>query len=120
VLVALTTGAIALVALLRLNLISITSTDHGDIITRAHLLAEEKNTLLATSGLNTNSGDSGIDNFKEIPLHWQSHITPLRLKAIPSRDIAPLKRVNTTVSWQQGTTTRQIELETYIIDTLSP
>ena len=138
VMVALTVVALALSALIRLQLISINLTERTEMTTQAVLLAEEKMAELMTGSLSAPGTTKGTVNRNGRDFFWQSEIQDLppnlritlkpnltrmagsTMKSKPndtsldSQDLPPLRRVEITVHWLDNQTKKQVQLFSYL------
>ncbi len=116
VLVALAVVAIAVSALLRLQLISIKMADSTVASTQAAFLAQQKlDETIAQSflGPGTTTGSVTLNNRE---LNWRRTVTNLRLPELDQNDFAPLRRVEIDVSWTPGSADKHLNLTTYVTD----
>jgi len=138
VMVALTVVALALSALIRMQLISINLTERTEMTTQAVLLAEEKMAELMTGSLSSHGTTKGTVNRNGRDFFWQSKIQNLHsnlqitlqpnitqvagstTKSKPDNtslnfhDLAPLRRVEISVQWLDSRTKKQVQLTSYL------
>ena len=116
VLVALAVVAIAVSALLRLQLISIKMTDNTVVSTHALFLAQQKmdETIAQSSlGAGTATGSITLNNRE---LNWRRTVTDLCLPELDRKDFALLRRVEIDVNWTRGSADKRLNLTTYVTD----
>ena len=116
VLVALAVVAIAVSALLRLQLISIKMTDNTVASTHALFLAQQKidETIAQSSfGAGTTTGSITLNNRE---LNWRRTVTDLCLPELDRKDFALLRRVEIDVNWTRGSEDKRLNLTTYVTD----
>ena len=117
VLVALAVVAIAVSALLRLQLISIKMTDNTVASTHTLFLAQQKmDETIAQLSLEpgTTTGSVSLNNRE---LNWRRTVTNLRLPELDQNDFAPLRLIEIDVSWTRGSADKHLNLTTYVTDT---
>ena len=116
VLVALAVMALALVALLRLQVISIVMADRAALLTRATLLADAQMTEVRAGplpGLGVTEGvfeDSGVAEMR-----WQVVVSPVRVAELDDARTAELRKVAVRVTWRDGERLKRVELVTYVL-----
>jgi len=116
VLVALAVVAIAVSALLRLQLISIKMADNTVASTQAMFLAQQKlDETIAQSSLEsgTTTGSVSLNNRE---LNWRRTVTNLRLPELDQKDFALLRCVEIDVNWTRGSADKHLNLTTYVTD----
>ena len=120
VIAALTIVSIALVALLKLNIISINTTDVAGTICEATLLAEEKMAEALTDGYPKLGTESGTVEKNALPLYWNRQVTDIPQTALGRADISRIRQVSVDVSWVKGSGRRNIQMSTYVADRKLP
>ena len=102
---------ISLAGLIRLHLASMATADKAESLFQATLLAETKlNKILAED--ETRPGTvSGSERRGSAVYQWQAIITREHVAGWPSR--TPPQQIRLQVSWGQGRSRQQIELNTY-------
>ena len=120
VIAALTIVSIALVALLKLNIISINTTDVAGVICEATFLAEEKIAEVITDGYPRLGTESGTVERNALPLYWNRQVTDIRPTELAEANITGMRQISVDVSWMKGTSRRNIQMSTYIADRKLP
>ncbi len=138
VIVALSVVALALSALIRMQLISINLTERTEMTTQAVLLAEEKMAELMTGSSPSSGIIKGTVNRNGRDFFWQSEIQNLHYNlqitvkpnitqiagsapkpnadntSLNYHDMAPLRRVEISVHWLDSRTKKQVQLTSYL------
>jgi len=138
VMVALTVVALALSALIRLQIISIYLTDRTVMTTQAVILAEEIMTEITTGSSPSPGLTKGAANRNGRDFYWQSEIqkpnSNLKIKFQPNitqiagstiqskpenksinfHDLDSFRRVDITVHWLDGRIKKQVQLTSYL------
>lgn len=120
VIAALTIVSIALVALLKLNIISINTTDVAGAICEATFLAEEKIAEALVDGYPELAAESGTVERNALPLFWQRQVADIRPTELAQANITGMRQVSVDVSWIKGSSRRQIQMSTYIANRKLP
>ena len=118
VIIALAILAIALVVLIRLQVISISMTDHAAQLSRASFLATAKMAEVLAAGypeLGSKSGsvegEGGGAGF-----HWQTTVRDERTQMLEEADVTGLCGVYVLVNWGEGRQKRRIQMVTLVAD----
>ena len=116
VLVALLITAIALIVLLRLQIVSITMSDHAYWLSQATLLADAKMAeVIAAEYSEIRSGSGSVgEETGNITLHWETTITDVSLKQLEDIGQIGLRNVCVQVIWNEGHRQNRVQLATYI------
>lgn len=114
VIVALTIASISMLALLKLHLISIRTTETAEITSQAVFLADEKMAEKLALGYPKEKTDSGTVEKNGLPLHWQTEVTDLQSPQLDEANITGLRKVLVDVSWKQGTGRKHLQMSTYV------
>jgi len=116
VLIALSVIAIALVALLHLQVISIRLFDRADRLTRATLLADLKMAEVLSAGYPELGTESGAFDEEDEPreFNWQTTVTDVELEQLEDAGVTGLRRVHVQVSWEESGQSRQVEMTTLV------
>lgn len=120
VIAALTIVSIALMALLKLNIVSINITDVSGIICEATFLAEEKMAEALVDGYPKLGTESGTVERNTLPLYWQRQVTDIRPTELAEANIIGMRQISVDVSWDKGTTCRKIQMSTFVADRKIP
>jgi len=115
-LAALAIVAIALLALIRLNLTNIRIADRSAAATQAALLAQEKMDLILARGFPTPSTASGTLDRDHRSWQWQTCVSDFALPHARKNDYAPLRRVDVSITWNEGSDAGNFNLTTYVTD----
>lgn len=113
VIVALAIVAIALTALLRLHVISLTTTDRAQNRARAAMLAEAKLGEAPAQGDAKVALTSGVVNDGALELHWEKRITDMHPADFDERDMLPVRQVSVEVRWREGWKDQHMRMMTY-------
>jgi len=108
--------SIALLGLLRLNLISISMVDRAQTTSQAVLLAQQKIEETLCLGYSKLGTQSGIVQRDGLTMRWQSQVTDLPPSLFDQLNITGLRKVLVDVSWKNGSSQRQVQLSTYVAD----
>ena len=114
VIMALALVSIALVALVRMHVISVNMADLNNINTRAALLAQQKMAETLAKGYPQIGIAHGSALQDGCQLHWKTEVRDLHLPQSNPNDIGPLRDVWVTVNWAQGNIDRRLSLNTYV------
>jgi len=106
--------AIALVALLRLQLISIRTTEQTNLHTRAVLLAQQKLAELTVQKYPPIGTHTGMLIQDGIEFCWQTDVRSFALAGDRQNETASLREVCAAVRWQNGRQEKQYRLATLI------
>jgi type II secretion system protein I len=120
VIAALSIVAIALVALLKLHIGSLRTTEVTTIITEAAFVAEEKINELLADGFPQLGSDSGTVDKNAASFHWQRNVSDLQLPGFENAKITGLRKISVDVSWNKGLAGRHIQLSTCVADRKLP
>ena len=120
VIAALTIVSIALIALLKLNVISISTTDTAGSICEATFLANEKIAEALTNGYPETGTDSGVVEKNALSLNWQREISDVRSNQLDEFEIDNIRLISVNVGWNKGPAYRQIQMSTYVADRKLP
>jgi len=116
--VALAVAAIALLALLQLQLVSIRTADKAQVMTRAVLLAQAKMAEALSSGYPQIGINSDTVEAEGDQLTWRVEVTdarlPLSYRPPGGRDRA--RKLSVDVTWQKGPGEKHIGLTTYVAE----
>jgi len=115
VLVALAIVATALVALLRLQVVSINMTRHATRMGRATLLAHAKMAEARSPegcAIGSQSGEESTDDGGV--LGWQTDVTQAQLAVLENVNATELRDVRVRVTWRDGAHTREVALVSYV------
>ena len=120
VLIALVIVSISLLALIRLHLISINTTEAAQIKSQAVLLANEKIAETLALGYPEEGTKSGTAEMNALDLHWQTEVTEITPYKLNELDIEGLRRILVDVRWEQGIGYKHIQMSTYVADRKLP
>jgi len=114
VLIALAVVSIALLALLRLHLLTIRIADRAQITSRAIFLAEQKIAETLVLGYPNPGNDSGTVADNGVALDWNVEVTDLRLPQLSATANAGLRKILVDVSWKQRLGRNHLQMTTYV------
>lgn len=116
VIVALAIASIALLSLLKLNLLSIRCVDKAQITTQAVLLANEKIAETLAAGYPDRGSKSGIVEKNGLTLNWRTEVVDMQLPELDEKQVTGLRKVVVDVNWRRGSTGRQVQMSTCVAD----
>ena len=114
VLIALAIAAIAVLGLLRLHLMSITTADAAQATTQAVFVAQEKVAEASAPGYPPPGTDSGTVERNGQSFTWRTEVTDVGAQDLNGLTLKNLRRIRTRVTWQQGTSPKNVQLTTYV------
>ena len=117
VIIALAIVSISMLALLKLNLISIRMTEAAEVTSQAVFLANEKIEETLALGYPEIGTDAGTVEKDGLSLNWQTEVTDLQLPCLQGVDIAGLRKVLVNVNWKKAVGREHLRMSTYIADT---
>ncbi len=120
VIVALVIVSISLLGLIRLHLISISMADAAEITSQAVLLAEEKIAETLALGYPKEGTASGTVEKNAHSLHWQTEVAGLQSPQLTEADITGLRKICVEVGWKQGSSSKSLQMSTYVADRRLP
>ena len=120
VIAALVIVSISLLGLIRLHLISITMADAAEMTSQAVLLAEEKIAEALAQGYPKEGIASGVIEKNTHSLHWQTEVTGLQSPQLVEADITGLRKICVEVDWKQGSSSKSLQMSTYVADRRLP
>jgi type II secretory pathway pseudopilin PulG len=120
VVVALVIVSVALLGLLRLQLLSIAASEKADALTEAMLLAQSKIAETEASGLPALGTSHGSVKANSLDLQWQRSVARSQLSSLEQGVNSGLRKVTVNVSWAYGLGEKKVEVITYVADTTLP
>lgn len=114
VLIALSVVAIALLALLKLHLVSLEIADRAQVMSQAVFLAEQKVAETLADGYPKPGTDSGTIQDSGVPLDWQVEVTDLRVPELRAAADKGLRKILVDVSWKQRVGRKHLQMCTYV------
>ena len=120
VIVALVIVSISLLGLIRLHLISISMADAAEMTSQAVLLAEEKIAETLALGYPKEGTASGVVEKNTHSLHWQTEVAGLQSPQLVEADITGLRKICVEVGWKQGSSSKSLQMSTYVADRRLP
>ena len=120
VLIALVIVSISLLALIRLHLISIRTTEAAEITSQAILLANEKISEALAIGYPEAGIDSGSVEKNALRLNWRTEVADIEPDNLGELDISGLRRILVDISWEQGINRKHLQMSTYVADRKLP
>lgn len=116
VLAALAVTSIALVGLLKLQLLSMATADAAGELTQAVFVAQER-LAEATAGDYPGQGArSGTVERNGLKFTWKTEITDAAASDVRNLALTGLRQIRTTVTWQRGGDRKTTQLTTYVAD----
>lgn len=116
VLVALAVASIAMLGLLGLHLTSLRTADAAQARTEAVFLAQAKLAEASASDYPRQGADAGTVERNGLRLSWQTEVSDAGPPAAGGLALRGLRRVRSTVTWQQGADRKSMQMETYLAD----
>jgi general secretion pathway protein I len=117
VVVALAIVSIALLALLRLHLISIRTAENAQVLGQAVLLAQERMTEAMCGGCPQVGTQSGTAQADGSHFTWRTDVTDARPSSQQlDLNFTGLRRLSVDVAWQKGSGEKHIQMTTYVAD----
>ncbi len=116
VLIALAVVSIALLALLRLCLLSIKIADKAQITSQAVFLAEEKITQTLAVDYPKKGSDSGTVQNNGVLFDWNVKIAEAHLPELDEPHVEGLRKISVDVSWKQTIGRNHLQMSTYVAD----
>ncbi|MHC4213057.1 MAG: type IV pilus modification PilV family protein [Planctomycetota bacterium] len=114
VVMALAIVSIALVALLRLHLVSIRMADTSNVRSQALMLAREKIEEQLATGFPQTSTNTGIEHINSLDLKWSTEVTDAEPPTINGIRINDLRKISVNVRWNQGPGQKEVNLSTLV------
>jgi hypothetical protein len=125
--IALAVAALALVALLQLQLVSMRTADKAEGLTQALLLAQAKIAETLSAGYPPVGVTSGTAQTRGEPFDWQIEVTDTPLPpftatgtaaraARPRPGLGRLRQLSIEVSWQRGPGVKHVSLTTLVAE----
>jgi general secretion pathway protein I len=110
--------SIALLALLRLHLLSIRAADKAQVLSQAVFLAQEKIAETLSGGYPPVGTQSGIVETDGPQLTWRTEVTDARPASSHASDLKlnRLRRLSVDVAWPEGAGQDHIQMTTYVAD----
>jgi len=116
ILVALAIVSISMLALLRLNILSINLADIAEKTTQAVMLANEKIEEIKAGDVIKPQSISGTSKRDNITLYWRSRVEQISALPISGTEVTGLKKISVDVSWKQGWGKKYVHFSTYQAD----
>lgn len=116
VLIALAIAAIAVLGLLRLHLISITTAESAQATAQAVFVAQEKIAEASALGYPPPGTDSGTAERNGLRFAWQTEVANVGAQDVHDLALKNLRRIQTLVTWQQGASSKNVQMTTYVAD----
>lgn len=113
-LIALAVVSIALLALLRLHLLTIRVADRARVTSQAIFLAEAKIAETLALGYPKPGTNSGTIADNGLALDWNVEVTDLRLPQLSAAANAGLRKILVDVSWKQRLGRNHLQMTTYV------
>ncbi|OPZ97521.1 MAG: Bacterial type II secretion system protein I [Planctomycetes bacterium ADurb.Bin412] len=120
VLLALSLAATAVVALLRLHVISIRMVDRSQTQVQAAALAEQKMAELMMAGWPPLGTDTGSLEQEGRDYHWRTEVTDWKLPEPIGADLLPARRILVEIRWEQGKKEKKVQLVSCAADRSLP
>ncbi len=120
VLLALSLAATAVVALLRLHVISIRMVDRSQTQVQAAALAEQKMAELMMAGWPPLGTDTGSLEQEGRDYRWRTEVTDWKLPESIGADLLPARRILVEIRWEQGKKEKKVQLVSCAADRSLP
>jgi hypothetical protein len=111
---ALAIASIAVLGLLRLQLISIATADAAQAMTQAVFVAQEKIAEASAPGYPSQGTESGSVQRNSLDFAWRTEITNVGSQDVGGLALKDLRRIRTMVTWQQGASPKSVQMTTYV------
>jgi len=115
VMIAVAVVGIGMLGLLRLQVISIITTDHSRLLSRATTLAESKLAETLAAGCPQSGATHGRTD-DDPPLEWQVAVADDQPEAAPDIRLDGCRRITVIVEWNEGRSRRDVRLVTLAFD----
>lgn len=114
VVVAIAFMAVAVVGLIRLQLVSIKAADHARLLSRATLAADAK--MAETLAADYPEPGTATGSIAEPPMQWQVTVAEECAPETGTLGLKGQRTVEVRVCWDEGIDRRQVRLVTYVAD----
>jgi general secretion pathway protein I len=115
VVAALAIVSIALLGLLRLHLISISTADKAQTVAQAALLAQERMAEVLCCGYPPVGTQSGVAEAEGSQFTWRTEVTEARSGPGQSGlNLSGLRKLSVDVAWRKGTGHKHVRMITYV------
>jgi prepilin-type N-terminal cleavage/methylation domain-containing protein len=121
VLIALAITVIALVPLLHLLTTSILMNDSAWNLSQATQIGNARLAeLISRTDLAIGTDEGSVESLtKETVFQWRSEVSEVSIEELEETNLAELRKVTVTVSWDEGQNRRQISFTTYVVEDTS-
>jgi len=117
VIIALAILAIAVVALLRLELISIRMTDRADTLARAALLAQARMAETLGGKYPEIGSESGAEkHVGGAALRWRVDVREAQVEELRAAQVGDMRTVDVLVTWNRGGPHERVRLTTHVAE----
>jgi len=116
VLVALAVVSVALLALIRMHLVSLNAADAANARANAVLLAQERIDHTLAAGFPEIGVDAGTAAAGNLELKWRTEVAEFRPDRLAGDEIAPMRRLCVEVAWNRGARPERLTISTCVAD----
>ena len=120
VIIALAIASIALLALIRLHLISTRAVDSARMLSRAAMLADRKMAEILATGYPDRAGKTGVVETNYQQLQWKTNVEEVKPIQLNDAELGDLRKVTVNVTWGQRDHNRNFEIVTYVANRKIP
>ena len=117
VIAALAVVSIALVGLLQMHLLSVKTADTAQTMAQAVLLARDKMTEALCAGWQEIEAQSGTADVNGAHYAWKTELKSVDVPQLQNLGRDALRQLRVSVTWQQGTEHKSVQIATYVADT---
>jgi prepilin-type N-terminal cleavage/methylation domain-containing protein len=116
VLIALSIASIALLALLKLHLVSTALADKAELTSQAALLAEGKISETLAEGYPDLGLTGDIVQHGDTNFQWRTKVTDISPGQFDNLNIQGIRKISVEVEWKAGLANRHLSMSTYVAD----
>ena len=120
VIIALAIASIALLALIRLHLISARAVESARMLSQAAMLADQKMAEVLSTGYPERSGRTGVVETGTGQLHWATNVVEVKPRQLNGAEVGDLRKVSVQIDWSGGVDDKCLELVTYVANRKLP
>jgi prepilin-type N-terminal cleavage/methylation domain-containing protein len=114
--IALAVASISVVALLRLNIVSIRLTDSARIISQAAFVADRKIAETLALGYPDLGTSAGSLDENGLFFDWQTKVTDDTPPQLADVNVAAVRKISVEVACKQGLSRKKLQMSTYVAD----
>ena len=114
VIIALAIASIALLALIRLHLVSTRAVESARTLSRAAMLADMKMAEILATGYPERAGKTGVEETNNGQLQWTTNVAEVKPTQLNDAELGDLRKVTVNVTWGPGDESKSFEIITYV------